>query len=417
MPWLADKPNHAADGRFGTASKAGLLAQSARFDLCGNCGRPGSGRQRSAAPEGRWIYPSALPDGRTVRLLKVLQTNRCTKNCLYCENRVSRDIPRDTFSPEELARLFENLRSGGAADGLFLSSSVSGRPDGDMARMIATAELLRRRFRFRGYIHMKILPGASRPAIEAAARLADRISINLEAPGPAALARIAAQKEFPRDIEPQIAWIQQAVEDPGLRARSHTTQFVVGAAGESDLEILRSTDLLYRKRGLERAYFSAYQPPDESAPLTSPPVPLMREHRLYQADFLLRRYRFELDELVFQADGLLSLEVDPKQAWAGRHPEFFPVDLARAPLELLLRVPGIGPVSAKRICSWRRSGVLREGSDLKQTGVVLGRAAPYSLWKGRRVSAEEGQPSLPFRAERDGDRAEPRGGCPAWGAL
>ena len=385
-------------------TKVGLLAQSARFDLCGTCGQPGSARQRMTLPVERWIYPSALPDGRTVRLLKVLQTNSCTRNCLYCENRVSRDIARESFSPEELAMLFERLRAGGHAEGLFLSSSIARSPDADMARMIATAELVRRRFRFQGYIHLKVLPGASQAAIERAAQLADRISINLEAPGPEALGRIAMQKNFLKDILPQVAWIQQAVEDPRLRARSHTTQFVVGAAGESDFEILHWADRLYRKTRLQRAYFSAYQVPDEDTPLSSLPASLVREHRLYQADFLLRRYGFNLNELVFQPEGLLSLEVDPKQAWAFRHPEIFPVDLAKAPIEILLRVPGIGPVSAKRICSIRSRGLSGIPEDLKKLGVVLKRAAPYSLWEGRALSAGRSQDELPFEGVQDGSR-------------
>ena len=383
-------------------SKLGLLAGSARFDLCGACGQSASSRQRATLSVERWIYPSALPDGRTVRLLKVLQTNSCTRNCLYCENRVSRDIARESFSPEELSRLFERLQAAGLAEGLFLSSSIERNPDADMARMIATAELVRKRFGFRGYIHLKVLPGASQAAIERAAQVADRISINLEAPGPEALARIARQKNFMKDMLPQVGWIQGAVENPNTRARSHTTQFVVGAAGESDLEILSWTDRLYRKAGLQRAYFSAYQIPDEDASLPGPPTPLLREHRLYQADFLLRRYGFQLDELVFQQEGLLSLDADPKQAWASQHPELFPVDISKAPIELLLRVPGIGPVSARRICTARSKGLSGIPEDLRKLGVVLKRAAPYCLWAGRALAPDCLQEELPFEEVQEG---------------
>lgn len=374
--------------------KTSLLAGSARFDLCGACAQPGGGRQRSV--EDRWIYPAALPDGRTVRLLKVLQTNACTRDCQYCENRASRDVRRESFSPEELAKLFASLHEAGKAGGLFLSSGIPGRADRVMERMIATAEILRRRHRFNGYIHMKILPGSSRAAVERAARLADRVSINIEAPGPQHLERIAGQKDFRKELLPQTEWIRVAVSDPGSRAKSHTTQFVVGASGESDREILKWTDWLYRARGLYRAYYSAYQVPDEHTRLAAPPTPLLREHRLYQSDFLLRKYGFSLEELVFEETGDLSLTVDPKERWAREHPEAFPVEIMKAPQELLLRVPGLGPVSAKRICAWRRQGGFRDAGDLRKTGLLVNRAAPYLLLHGRPIVGRSSQPALPF---------------------
>jgi predicted DNA-binding helix-hairpin-helix protein len=331
-----------------------------------------------------------------VRLLKVLQTNVCTKDCQYCENRASRDVPRESFSPEELAKFFISLHRAGKAGGLFLSSGVAGNADRVMARMTATAEILRRRHRFRGYIHMKVLPGSSRAAVERAAQLADRISINIEAPGPERLGRIAREKDFRTELLPQTEWIRQAVSDPGTRAKSHTTQFVVGASGESDREILRWTDWLYRERGLYRAYFSAYEVPDEHTRLEAPPAPLLREHRLYQSDFLLRKYGFSLDELVFEETGDLSLAVDPKERWAQRHPEAFPVEIMTAPREALLRVPGLGPVSVKRICSWRRQGSVLAPEDLRKAGLLLKKAAPYLLLRGRPLARGPAQPALPL---------------------
>ena len=373
--------------------KTTLLAGSARFDLCGACSHTAGGRQRSV--DDRWIYPAALPDGRTIRLLKVLQTNVCTKDCQYCENRLSRDVRRESFTPEELAKLFVSLHEAGKAGGLFLSSGIAGRAGGVMERMIATAEILRRRHRFCGYIHMKILPGTSRAVVERAAQLSDRISINIESPGPVHLARIAGEKDFLREILPQTEWIQQAVADPKTRAKSHTTQFVVGASGESDREILKWTDWLYRGRGLYRAYYSAYEVPDEDTPLDAPPTPLLREHRLYQSDFLLRKYGFSLDELVFEETGDLSLKVDPKERWAQEHPEAFPVEIMTAPPEVLLRVPGLGPVSAKRIHAWRRQGGLRDPEDLRKAGLLWRKAAPYLLLKGKPLSGRTSQPALP----------------------
>jgi predicted DNA-binding helix-hairpin-helix protein len=262
--------------------------------------------------------------------------------------------------------------------------------------MIATAEILRRRHRFHGYVHMKVLPGASRAAVERAAQLADRISINMEAPGPEHLEKIAREKDFRSELLPQTGWIQQAVTDPRTRAKSHTTQFVVGASGEADRDILKWTDWLYKGRGLYRAYYSAYEIPDEDTSLEAPPAPLMREHRLYQSDFLLRKYGFSLEELVFEGKGDLSLTVDPKERWAQEHPEWFPVEVLTAPQEVLLRVPGLGPVSARRICSWRRKGSFQGPRDLRKAGLVLKKAAPYLLLKGKPVRGATAQSSLPF---------------------
>jgi len=374
--------------------KAERLSKSARFDLCGACTTAGGGRQKS--PEDRWIYPTVLPDGKTANVLKVLQTSACVRDCLYCENRVSRDVPRESFTPEELSRLFWSLFRAGKATGLFLSSAVSGHPDTTMSRMIATAEILRRRYGFRGYIHLKVLPGAGRAAVDAAARFADRMSVNLEAPGPERLRSIARGKDFAGELLTRLQWVQEAVESPDTRVRSQTTQFVVGAAREPDREILACTAGLYRDTRLSRAYYSAYAAPDDWTPLDSPPTPLIREHRLYQADFLLRRYGFRFEELVFEPDGNLSLSLDPKSGWAMRNPAAFPVEVEQAPREILLRVPGIGPVTAKRICSWRKKGSFQGPEDLRRAGVILKRAAPYLLLKGKTLPSPDPQPDLPF---------------------
>ena len=327
--------------------------------------------------------PCRPPDGRTIRLLKVLQTNVCTKDCQYCENRVSRDVRRESFSPEELAGLFVSLHRAGKAGGLFLSSGIAGRPDRVMERMTATAEILRRRHRFRGYIHMKILPGSSRAAVERAAQLSDRISINIEAPGPQHLERIAGQKDFRNELLPQTEWIRQVVADPSTRARSHTTQFVVGASGESDREILKWTDWLYKGRGLYRAYYSAYQIPDEDTSLDAPPTPLMREHRLYQSDFLLRKYGFSLDEFVFERAGHLSLTVDPKERWAQEHPEAFPGR------------DHDGPAGNSRTRSRPRPGLCKEDLFRRGTGRLPGPRRPSqdgpALEEGRPVSPAQGK--------------------------
>jgi predicted DNA-binding helix-hairpin-helix protein len=389
--------------------KAEKLARSARFDLCGACSTAGGGRAKSA--EDRWIYPAVLPDGKTVNVLKVLQTNACTNDCLYCENRVSRDAPRESFTPEELSRLFWAIFKAGKATGLFLSSALSGKADPAMARMIATAEILRRRYGFQGYIHLKVLPGASRAAVERAAQFADRMSVNLEAPGPERLRTIAREKDFVSELFSRMAWIQQAVKSGTTRVKSHTTQFVVGAARESDREIVECTARLYRERGLSRSYYSAYARPDDLTPLDSPPTPLIREHRLYQTDFLLRRYGFEFEELVFEEDGNLSLTMDPKFRWALNHPDVFPVEIQSAPRELLLRVPGIGPVAAGRICAWRRRGSFQGPEDLRKAGVLVKRAAPYLLLKGKSMREEDPQPLLPFPQPEEEPHSAPSIRC------
>jgi len=367
--------------------KLAILGRSAQYDLCGSHCQP----PRIRKDAWRWIYPAVLPDGRQVRLLKVLMTNECRNNCLYCVNRSSRDFRRSEFEPAELARLFYRMWRAGLVRGLFLSSAVKGDPDRTMARMIAAAELVRGKYGFTGYVHLKVLPGASYAAAERAAQLADRISVNLEAPTARHLGGIAPEKRFDEDILQRIRWLNHLVRRSDTRARSHTTQFVVGAAGESDRDILERVDELYGRCGLGRAYYSAYQPPDEEVRSRLPSVPLLREHRLYQADWLMRKYGFGKSEIPYEDDGNLPLSEDPKSAWAVRHPERFPVEVNRAPLESLLRVPGIGPVSARRICTERRRSRLRRLSDLRRLGVVVSRALPYILVSGRRYRGQHQQ--------------------------
>jgi len=364
-----------------TERKIETLGRSAQFDLCGECSRgPGTKRRRGSADQ--WIYPAVMPDGKRIRMLKVLMTNVCRNDCFYCANRCSRDIRRTSFEPEELARLFESLHRASLVQGLFLSSGVRGSADRTMERMVAAAERVRRGG-FAGYVHVKVLPGASFGAIDAAARVADRISVNLEAPNPQRLVRIAPDKDFDEDIVRRMRWIQSLVQRRDARAHAHTTQFVVGAAGETDREVIARVHQLYTRFGLSRAYYSAYQRPDRDVDRDVPTVPLMREHRLYQTDFLFRRYGFRCDEIPLDEAGNLDLARDPKQAWAEAHPERFPVEVNRAPRPLLLRVPGIGPKSASRICRTRTKTRIRRLADLAALGVVARRAAPYVLLAGR----------------------------------
>jgi predicted DNA-binding helix-hairpin-helix protein len=321
-----------------------------------------------------------------VRVLKVLLTNVCDKNCYYCGIRASRDVPRASFTPDELARAFDRLNRADLVDGLFLSSGMCAGADHTMERMIAAVELVRFKYNFAGYIHLKMLPGASEAHIERALQLAHRVSVNLEAPNAERLGVIAPRKAFYEELARPMHIAKRLIDDSGgrLAPAGQTTQFVVGAAGEPDQEILSTTARLYREVDLRRAYFSAFQPV-RGTPLDGrEPTPAWREHRLYQADWLLRFYNFGFDDLVFDPDGNLPRKADPKLMYARAHPELFPVEVNRASREELLRVPGLGPRSVGRILRWRRQGTLRELSDLDKAGAVADRAANYVLLDGKR---------------------------------
>ncbi len=362
--------------------KIETLGESAQYDLCNACGA--STRQRDDL--GRWIYPTALPDGKRVRVLKVLMTNVCEKSCYYCGIRASRDVPRTSFTPEELARAFDRMQRADLVDGLFLSSAVCAGADRTMDRMLACVELIRSQYRFGGYVHLKLLPGASEAHIERALQLAHRVSVNLEAPNAERLAAIAPHKDFFHELAEPMRVAKRLIDASGgrLAPAGQTTQFVVGAAGEPDQEILSTTARLYREVDLRRAYFSAFQPV-RGTPLDGrEPTPAWREHRLYQADWLLRFYGFAFEDLVFDPGGNLPRKADPKMMYARSHPELFPVEVNRASREELLRVPGLGPRSVGRILHWRRQGSLRELTDLQKAGAVAARAASFVVLDGKR---------------------------------
>jgi len=365
-----------------THDKIEVLGEAAQYDVCIACGTHANRRLDDL---GRWIYPAVLPDGRRVNQLKVLQNNACRNNCHYCAQRAGRDGRRAEFTPDELAALFDELRRRRLVAGLFLSSAVADNAERSMDRMLATVEILRHRYGFTGYIHLKIMPGVSMAHVEQAVRWADRVSVNLEAPSPEHLARIAPDKRFDELFRP-MKWAHELIRASGrsLVPAGQTTQFVVGAAGESDRDILDAVNRLYRAVNLRRAYFSAFQP-IEGTPLENvPPASPLREHRLYQSDFLMRQYGFRFEDLVFDEDGQLSLTADPKKAWADVHPEMFPVEVSRASREQLLRVPGIGPQSANRIVNGRRQCSFRNLQDLARVGVNTQRAAPFILLSNKR---------------------------------
>jgi predicted DNA-binding helix-hairpin-helix protein len=330
------------------------------------------------------IHNAVMPGGKRIALLKTLLTSACERDCTYCAFRQGRDCRRATFTPDELARLFMQLYQRDVAEGIFLSSGVAGGGPRTQDRLIATAEILRRRYQFRGYIHLKVMPGAERDQILAAMRLADRVSVNLEAPNTERLARLAPRKVFAEELLQRLRWIEEIRKETPGRWPSSTTQFVVGAVGERDVELLTTTEFLHRRLGLARAYFSSFTPVADTPLEDHPPSPPLRERRLYQSSFLLRDYGFTVEELPFDASGDLPLESDPKLAWACRHLAHAPVELNTADRRDLLRVPGIGPKGAERVLRERRRGRLRDLSDLRKLGIVAQRSAPFVLLDGRR---------------------------------
>ena len=394
--------------------KLDLLGAAARYDDCRTSasdeiaeGRGFFAPQPDAAPPDPRVIPCVshltTPWGERKATLKVLQTSSCQNNCRYCAFRSGRDIRRAHLGPDELARSFDLMYRAGLVESMFLSSGVMGTNQ-TMDEMLATTELIRGKYGFRGYIHLKLLPGAEESHIERAVALADRVSVNLEAPTPATLAALAPLKRMDALVGPLRTAAEIIGKDRAGRSQrvaptiggariGMSTQFVVGPAGESDRDLLSAAQMLYRELRLARAYYSAFTPVRDTPLEGEPPTDPQREFRLYQADWLLRYYHFSADELPFDPEGQLRTDVDPKAAWASAHPERFPVEVNAAPLGELMRVPGVGPISARAIVQARRQGTLREIGDLRKLGARADRAAPYVMLAGRRPPH---QPPLPF---------------------
>lgn len=343
------------------------------------------------------LHHACTPRGH-ITLLKGMVTNACERNCLYCCFRAGRDFRREVFSPDELALTFTRLHRAGLAQGLFLSSGIIGGGLRTQDQIIATAEILREKYRFGGYLHLKIMPGADAAQVARTMELADRVSINLEAPNGDRLITLAPKKAFHDELIAPLRRVEEIRERVGGRpgawgnARrsgpSLTTQFVVGPAGESDAELLRTTAYLMRHLGLARAYFSAFRPV-QSTPLEDhPPESPERERRLYQASYLLRDYGFTVDDLAFDDREHLPLDTDPKLAWARRHLAESPLEINTASRRLLLRIPGIGPRLADRLLEARRLGRLRDLADLRKLGIPAERAAPFILLDGQRPARQ-----------------------------
>jgi predicted DNA-binding helix-hairpin-helix protein len=336
-----------------------------------------------------FISEAVIPGGKRIPLLKTLLTSACERNCFYCPFRAGRDFHRATFQPEELAKTFMNIHRAGIARGIFLSSGIVAGGIRTQDKLIDTADILRNRLGYRGYLHLKVMPGAEKAQVERAMQLADRISVNLEAPNGKRLELLAPRKEFAGELLEPLRWIEEIRRNrsPHLswngRWPSSVTQFVVGAVGESDLELLDTADLLFNQLHLRRTYFSAFRPipntPLENQPAESP----QREFRLYQASFLLRDYGYRLDELHFE-NGNLPLDADPKLAWARQHLLERPLEINHASPQELLRIPGIGPKGVEVLLSARRYHAIKDISQLGKAGINTSKAAPFILLDGSR---------------------------------
>lgn len=333
---------------------------------------------------------ATLPNGKRIAMLKTLLTSVCERNCFYCPFRSGRDFRRASFQPDEFANTFMTLHRAGAVEGIFLSSGVFNSGLQTQDKLLDTAEILRHRMNYRGYLHLKIMPGAERSQVERSMQLADRVSINLEAPNTEKLSRLAPRKQFIEELLQPLRWIdeirrsQPAYKGWNGHWPSSVTQFVVGAVGDTDLELLSTTEFLYQNLRLKRAYFSAFNPIPETPLENQPATPQVRENRLYEASFLLRDYGFGLEELPFDGSGNLPQNTDPKLAWAQANLNERPVEINRADRHELLRVPGIGPKGANAIITARRRNRLQALAELRSLGINPKRAAPFILLNGIR---------------------------------
>lgn len=369
-----------------TQQKLDVLSKDAQYDLSCACGtkNPLEHRKRDVDGNG-WLYPVTTASGGAGIMLKTLLGNRCSNDCKYCPLRMQQDFRPVALSPSELASFFFNFQLHRSLLGLFLSSAVMDTPEKTMQMLVDTATILRKKYRYRGYIHLKVIPGASRESIDSALRYASAVSLNIETPGAGHFGILTDRKDYLHDIIEPLKYIASRTGKGTDHPRTHlTSQFIVGASDEKDQEILHYTDAMYRRLHCERLYFSSYQrglgdpsiPGEQVKPVlyredgqlydedVSGKDALTREHRLYQADWLLRKYHFSYDDLTFGKDGNLSLAKDPKRIWAERHPDFYPVSALKASMDDLMRVPGVGPETARKIVKARKDSVFADVASL-----------------------------------------------------
>lgn len=378
------------------AQRLKILTESAKYDV--SCSSSGSRRANAkggtgnASPAG--ICHSFTPDGRCISLLKILMSNRCSYNCLYCPNRAEADVPRASATPDEICELTMAFYKRNYIEGLFLSSAVEGSPDATMERMLDTVIRLRKVYRFNGYIHLKGIPLADRKLVSRAGMYVDRMSFNVELPSEKSLRLLAPQKNKEGVLVPmkQLALEKAAAKEEKAKHRKlflpagQTTQLIVGASPEPDGQILKLSEAMYRRFSLKRVYYSSYIPVVKHSLLPDKCTGLLREHRLYQADWLMRFYGFSAEEIAGEGENLPE-EYDPKCAWALRHMQFFPVEVNKAPLETLLRVPGIGTLGAYKIIKARKFAVL-DFDDLAKMRIVLKRAKHFITCGGKFYGSE-----------------------------
>ena len=384
-----------------------ILSDAAKYDV--SCSSSGSSRKNTnnglgnAAING--ICHSWSADGRCISLLKILMTNYCIYDCKYCINRKDNDIERAILSPDEIVKLTINFYRRNYIEGLFLSSGIIKSADYTMELMIAVAKKLRLEEKFNGYIHMKVIPGASRQLINEIGLYVDRVSVNIEFAENTALKLLAPDKK-PTDISTSMGLIRKNMienaEDkkifkstPSFIPAGQTTQMIIGASGESDYAILARSENLYKNFDLKRVYYSGYVPVNKSGILvsTEQAVPMIREHRLYQADWLLRFYDFKADEILDEKDPFVDPLLDPKTNWAIKNSHFFPIEINKASYKDLLRVPGIGVTSAKRIVMTRKYSTIRY-EHLKKLGIVIKRAKYFIVVNGEFLGFKKENPEL-----------------------
>lgn len=357
--------------RLSVKERLALLANDSKYDLACSCGT-GDDTRRKRTLEGTWLYPVQLASGGSGIMLKTLLSNACSSDCKYCPLRHDGISNRCSLTPDEVASAFMDYHRRQWLLGIFLSSGIIGTPDGTMELLTATAEILRKKYSYRGYIHLKIIPGASRAAILRAFQLSSAVSLNIEVPGEKYFNELTSYKKFIPDVVGPMKFMSELTARGSEFSRIKcTTQFIVGAAKEKDNEIVRCMGSIYDNLKFKRVYFSAYQPPlqtDFTLDDGSNSARLMREHRLYQVDFLLRRYKFSAVEIPYDRTGNLDLSTDPKQRWADMNPQAFPVKVNTAGIEELLRIPGIGPTHAKAIVQKRRESRIRSWSEIGLKG-------------------------------------------------
>ena len=398
--------------------KLRILSDAAKYDV--SCSSSGSSRKNTSNGLGNAAYSgichSWSADGRCVSLLKILMTNHCIYDCKYCINRKSNDIERAILTPDEIVRLTINFYRRNYIEGLFLSSGVIKNADYTMEQMIAVAKKLRLEENFNGYIHMKVIPGASRELIHEIGLYVDRVSVNIELAENKALKLLAPDKK-PTDISTSMGLIRknqiQNIEEkklfkstPSFIPAGQTTQMIIGAGGESDFAILNRSENLYKNFGLKRVYYSAYVPVNKSGILANTDaVPMVREHRIYQADWLLRFYNFKAEEILDEKNPFIDPLLDPKANWAVQNWHLFPMEINRASYKDLIRTPGIGVTSAKRIVMVRRHNVIKY-EHLKKLGVVIKRAKYFITVNGEFMGFRKESPELIRNALMEKEKME-----------